>query len=157
MSSMRSPKMNPQNSPSIANCVELKLNAFKRFYSATVALKKHIDAGEVDEIANIIQERQKYMDIIDRIDNYIRKIRRDDPAHVSSLADETRGQIGTLTDEIGKALREISALDKECNIAAASRLDNLKQELLKAMQSQHNLRNYHDGAPHISKFLDVKL
>ena len=155
--SMRSAVKNQEDPLSIRDCVERKLNAFKKFYSATESIKNAIDAGEVDQIEGIIQERRKYMDIIDRIDDYMLKTRRDKPAHVSSLNDETRAQIQTLTDGIKKVLGDISALDKECNIAAASRLSILKQELLKVTQNRHDLQHYHASIPQAPRFLDMQL
>ncbi len=155
--SMGVPVKNQEYQPSLHDCMEKKLNAFKQFYSASVVLKQHIDAGEVDQIDSIIQERRKYMDIIDRINDYILKIGRGTSSHVSSLNDEARAQIQVLTDGIGKTLRAISALDKECTIAGASRLGILKQELLKLNKNRHDLPNYYESIPQTPRFLDMKL
>jgi hypothetical protein len=147
---MRFAVENSKNPPSIQDCLEKKLDACKRFYSATVAIKKNIDAGDVDQIDRIIQERQKSMDIVDRIDDCLLEIKRDKHPHASPLNEETGAQIK-------QVLAEISALDRECHVAAVSRLAALQQEALQAIRTRNDVQRYPDTAPHMSRFLDMKL
>jgi len=154
---MRSPGKNTEDPLKICECLEKKLDILKDFYSATASIKKCFDSWEVEEVDSLIQERAKCMDTVDRIDDYILKIQSDNPTNLSSLPDQNRSLIEILTGGIEKTLRDISALDKKCNIAAALQLGILKQALLETMRDSHGLQGYRNNKPQVSRFLDMKL
>ena len=147
---------NPEDNLQVAECLEKKLSSLKHFYFATAALKKSFDSGEVEQIDALLQEREKYKDMVDRIDDHIHKIRSDEPRHFSSLPDKTRTLIAALTDSIEKTLKEISALDKICNSAASSRHQLLKKALLEIMSARQVVQGYHGNKPHAPRFLDIR-
>ena len=148
--------INPEDPLQVAECLEKKLNLLKHFYFATASLKKSFDSGEVEQIDVLFQEREKYKNIIDRIDDHIRKIRSDEPRHFSSLPDKTKMLIAALTDKIEKTLKEISALDKACNGAASSRHELVKKELLEIMSARQAMKGHHGNKPHAPRFLDIR-
>ena len=155
--STRSPGKHPEDPLRICECLEKKLDSLRNFYLATASVKKTVDCGEADRIDNLIHEREKCMDIIDRIDDYMQKTGSDKPAYFSSLPDKTKAMIKALGGRIEKTLKEISALDKECNTAAALRIGILQQELLKTMRDRHGFQGYGDNKHRIPRFLDMKL
>jgi hypothetical protein len=134
-----------------------KLDALRIFYSVTESIKKILDSGDVDDIDRLILERQKCMDTIGRIDDYIVKIRNDNPAYLSSRPDKTKALRKILNGKIEKTLKEICALDKENSMTAASHHDAVRQELLKMIHNRHGLHGYRDNNTQKPRFLDMKL
>ncbi|MCG6537202.1 MAG: hypothetical protein L7F78_21450 [Syntrophales bacterium LBB04] len=147
---------NYEDTLGISECMEKKLDSLRNFYSVTISIKKTLDSGDVDDIDSLIQERERYIGIIDRIDDYVLKIRNDKPTYFSSLADKTRNLIRVLTGRIEKTLKEISALDKENSKAAATHLHAIQQELLKINHDRHGLHGYRNNIRE-PRFLDMKL
>ncbi len=148
---------NPEDPLRICECLVKKLDSLRNFFSATVSINKTFASGEAANIDGLIQEREKYMELIDRIDAYIRKIREDKPAYLSSLPDKTRTLIKDLYRRIERILGEISAVDKECNAVAVTRTGIMQRELLKMTQDRHGLQGYRGAISRTPRFLDVKL
>lgn len=150
-------KNNYEDPLGICECMEKKLDALSIFYSVTASIKKILDSGDVVDIDSLFQERQKCIDIIDRIDTYIVKIRNDNPTYLSSRPDRTKTLRKVLNGKIEKTLKEIFALDKENSMIADSHRDAVRQELLKIIHNRHGFHGYRDNISQKPRFLDMKL
>jgi len=154
---MRQPGKNPEDPLRVCERLEKKLDLLKNFYSATASIKKCFDSGDVEHIDSLIYEREKCMDTIDRLDACLLESHSGNPTHFSSLPAKTKALIESMNGGIEKTLGEISALDKECNMVAASRFNILQQELLTVNRDRQGLQGYRDNKSQAPRFLNMKL
>jgi hypothetical protein len=140
----------------ISECLHGKLDLLGRFQAATADMKSAFASGDLDAIKGIIQKRRTCMDGIDRADSRVLRVRSDHPAYFASLPEQCKTMIRRLDRSIRERLHEISVLDREYCTSAASSLDGVKQELMRAIENSRRLQEYGNRTQETPRFLDVK-
>jgi len=138
----------------LSGLLEGKLEAFKFFLSATALLKDTVELQETEKIETLIEEREKCIKVIEKIDSRINRIRNS----ISSLPGEEVEKIRTLTKVIDDTAAEAMHLNKEFETMFILHLDNLRNRLSTTRHSRDGIKNYALGAygGGEPRFLDVK-
>lgn len=145
---------------SIYVLLEQKLSAFERFLSATRSLRDMPDfRNNREKIESLIHERQRCIGAINRIDDRINKIRREDPSVISRVPDETRGKIRRLAAMVGDIAAKAGRVNKECETMLTLWRDDTKNQMINIRQGQNGIHGRADKTYRIRqpKFLDITL
>jgi hypothetical protein len=144
----------------ICDLLEQKLNAFERFLSATTSLRGMPDFQNNREvIVSLINERQRCITAIDRIDGRLNRIRREGPALVSRVSNETGGRIRRLETMIRDLATKAGQISKECEAMLALWHDDIKNQMMRVRQGRNGIHSragkaYRTRQP---KFFDMTL
>ena len=144
----------------IYDLLEQKLNAFERFLSATTSLRDMPDfQNNREKIVSLINERQRCINTIDKIDGRIHKIRREGPSLVSRVPNETRGKITRLATMIGDIATKAGQITKECEAMLTLWHDDIKNQMIHIRQGRNGIHSRADKAYRTRqpKFLDMTL
>lgn len=138
-----------------------KREAFKGFLSVTRSLSECSDSEENngEKIASCIEERQRCITMINRIDDRIRRVRSEDPFVISGLSKDAREKLAERAAVIGDIAAQAMQINKECEATLTRRRDELKGQIDAVHRSRHSTpsrarKAYRADQP---KFLDITL
>ena len=132
--------------------LERKITIFGDFISATTSLKDMIELHNVEAVEMIIARRHDYISLISRIDDEILKIRKANPSYE---APETRKRIQSLMKTLENMISKTQRLNQDCETAAESELDKLRNELSELGHSQKVVKGYRGKSGELPRFMDV--
>ncbi len=144
----------------LCDLLEQKREAFEGFLSATQSLEVVPDfQNNGKEIALLLNERRKYIKMIDRIDGRINTIRKESPSFMSRLSKEQKKRIARITALIGKVAVNAERINGECEATVTRWRDDFKGSIDALRRSQLSIRSntrkaYREDQP---KFLDITL
>ncbi len=144
----------------IYDLLEQKREAFEGFLSATTSLKAIADfQNNRERVVSLIDERQRYIKAINRIDGRIDRMRRENPHLVSGLPDGMRERIGRLTAMVSEIAEKAGSINKECEGMLTLWRNDIKDRMIGVRRSHPKVRAradraYRAGQP---RFLDIKL
>lgn len=122
-----------------------KLTILGKFKSATVALRDALDSEDADTINALLTERQRCMDLVNRIDSA-----------TGSLAVRQENEEG-LGGEIRELLEETVFLDRDCADRLKSRVRELRGAAAKINHSRsHVNRKVLTTQNAVPRFLDIR-
>lgn len=138
----------------LCDLLEQKLDAFSNFLSATMVLKELPGSkNDIEKIETFIDERQNCINMIDRIDCQINRIRKE----ITTLSYKTKEKIKTLATIVDDTAAKAVHINKEFEAMLQFHHDDIKNQLLKIRHSrdgvkEYVVRNYGGNQP---RFLDV--
>jgi hypothetical protein len=100
----------------------------------------------------IIARRHDYISLIGRLDDEILKIRKENP----SYAPETRKRIQSLMKTLENMIASTLRLNQDCEAAAESELEKLRNDLSELGHSQKGVKGYRGKPGAFPRFMDVK-
>lgn len=140
--------------------LQQKLDAFTNFLSATMALEELAGSdNDLKKMEPLINKRQGCINIIDRIDDEINSLRKENPAFVSTLAREERERIKIITGRLDETASEAARTNVKFKEMLQSQHDDIKNRLLKMRHIQHGIQGYAHKKRKLNgpRFLDIRL
>jgi hypothetical protein len=136
----------------LCELLEYKIAVFKDFISATASLKDMITEHNAEAVEMIIARRHDCISLIGRVDDEILKIRKANPSYE---APETRKRIQSLMKTLENMIAKTLRLNQDCEAAAESELDKLRNDLSELGHSQKGVKGYRGKSGELPRFMDV--
>jgi t-SNARE complex subunit (syntaxin) len=140
--------------------LQQKLNAFTEFLSATIALQE-LSGSENDlkRINSLINNRQDCINIIDRIDDEINRLRKENRAFISTLPREERERIKVIAEKLDDTTSKAAHVNSKLKKMIRFKHDDIKNQLLKMRHTWRGIQGYSGKGhkTHEPRFLDVRL
>ncbi len=145
--------MTHSRSDEIKRILERRSDAYAEFLSATLLLKKALEAEEMAAVARLIERRAELIGAVDGLD---REIVRCQKAGPYDQPGETVRRTAAISADLGKKLRQIISANQDCHAIAADRLSVLRQELRVLHEKEAGLHGYIRHVEQSPKFLNVR-
>jgi len=145
--------MTHSRSDEITRIMERKSDAFGEFLSATLFLKKALEAEEMAAVTRLIERRAELIGVVDGLDREMVRCRKAGPT------DQTREivrETAAISADLSEKLRQILSANQDCHAIGADRLSVLRKELLIVHEKEEGLHGYIRHVEQISKFLNVR-
>jgi hypothetical protein len=145
--------MTHNHSDDIHLILKRKNDACAEFLSATILLKKALEAEEMAAVAGLIERRAALIKVVAGLDREIAHCQKTD------LNDRIR-EIGPGTANIfadlSEKFRQIRSSNRDCEIVAADRLLLLRKELQIIHEKEEGLCGYNSHVERIPRFLNIR-
>ncbi len=141
------------HSNEIGQILEKKRDAYAEFLSATLLLKKALDAEEMATVSGLIERRSTLMGVIDGLDREM--VRYQKTGHYEPIG-ETGPRTAALSANLSEKLRKIFSENQDCHAIAADRLSRLRKELLTLHERAGGVHGYNHPVGQVPKFLNVR-
>jgi hypothetical protein len=137
----------------IEDTLQQKLQACENFLAATLLLHKALESEELILISKLVACRDKLIKDItesDRLLNHYRQNLKPDfePAFGNSYA--------ALYEELKEKLKQIVAVNQNCDILAARKYFNVKKNLETLFKQEAGIRGYKPSKERMPIFMDIK-
>jgi hypothetical protein len=146
-------KMTHSRSDEIKRILERKSDAYAEFLSATLLLKKALEAEEMAAVTLLIERRAGLIGVVEGLDREMVRCRKAGPY---DQIGETVRRTAAVSADLGEKLRHILSANQDCHAIAADRLSVLSKELLIIHEKEEGLHGYIRHIEHIPKFLNVR-
>lgn len=146
--------MTHSRSDEIKRILERKSDAYAEFLSATLLLKKALEAEDMAAVNRLIERRAGLIGVVDGLDREIVRCRKAGPYDQTG---ETVRRTAAISADLGEKLRQILSADQDCHAIAADRLSLLRQELLIIHEKEEGFHGYIRHVEQIPKFLNVRM
>lgn len=146
-------KMTLSRSDEINLILERKSDAYASFLSATLLLKKALEAEDMASVTRLIERRAALIGEVDRLDREMVHCRKAGPYEKTG---ETVRKTPAVSADPSEKLRQILSVDQACRAVAADRLSELRKELLSLRQTEEGLHGYIRHVEQLPKFLNVR-
>lgn len=133
--------------------LEKKLRACDGFLASTLKLKETLEKEDGQAVAELLKRRSEIIATIDGLDRRIAGYLRSSSPDRSSIA---LPEMGKITGEINKRLRQAAIVNQECEALAAGRRQELRSELATVSREAEGLRGYAQRGGKPPKFLNIK-
>lgn len=141
-------------SDEIKRILERTSDAYAEFLSATLLLKKALEAEEMAAVARLIERRAELIGVVDGLDREMVRCRKAGPYDQSW--ETVWKTTAAISADLDKKLRQILSANQDCHAIAADRLSVLREELLIIHEKEEGLHGYIRHVEHIPKFLNVR-
>ncbi len=131
--------------------LEKKIDLCKKIADSSRTLQEALASRNIDKIAEVIAQRQEYMDAVDRIDETIIRLRAQWQTDIQA---ETQTRMKHLTSAIEGELKIAIPLNQACERSAEQILDSHRLELQKMQQTRQAYQGYAIGRPTTARFFD---
>ena len=145
--------MTHSRSDEIKRILERKSDAYAEFLSATLLLKKALEAEEMAAVNRLIERRTGLIGVVDGLDREMVRCRKAGPYDQGG---ETVRRTAAVSADLGEMLRQILSANRDCDVVAADRLSLLRKELRIIREKEEGLHGYIYQAEQIPKFLNVR-
>lgn len=143
----------PEKESVICALLEKKLTLCKKIVDVSQTLQDALVSRNIVQIAEIVAQRQEYMDKVDETDETIMKFR------VHGLTDIQAGirriRMKCLLSDIEDVLQKTIPLNQACERSAAQILDIQRGELQQMQWTRQAYHGYAGGKPSPARFFDV--
>jgi hypothetical protein len=133
--------------------LERKNDAYAEFLSATLLLKKAMEAEEMTAVTDMIERRAALIGVVDGLDREMIRCRKIGP--YDQIGEIVR-RTAVVSSGLGEKLRQILSANQNCEAAAVDRLWKLEKELQNLREQEEGLHGYIRHAEPISRFLNVR-
>lgn len=145
--------MTHSRSDEIKRILERKNDAYAEFLSATLLLKKALEAEDMAAVNRLIERRAELTGVVDGLDREIVRCRKAGPYDQTG---ETVRRTAAVSADLGEKLRQILSANQNCHAIAADRQSLLRKELLIIHEKEEGLHGYIRHVEQIPKFLNVR-
>ncbi len=144
----------------LCNLLKKKLDAFRAFLSATIALKELTESQSgMEAIESLMEKRESCIGAIDDIDSRINKIRKESPSFISAIPGEERKIVREIAGEIDDIALKAANMNQEFEKTLRLRHDDIKNQMAHIRHAKGGVRSYIRkgyGMPE-PRFLNVRL
>lgn len=145
--------MTHRRSDVMKSILERKSDAYAEFLSATLLLKKALEAEEMAAVTQLIERRAALIAVVDGLD---REVIRSQKVGPSDPTGETVRKTAAVSADLGEKLRQILSANRDCRTVAAERLSVLGKELRDLQGKKEGIHGYTRPVKQIPKFLNVQ-
>jgi hypothetical protein len=140
-------------SDEIKRNLERKNDAYDEFLSATLLLKKALEAGEMEKVNHLLERRAALIGEVDGLDREMIRFQKTVPYDQPA---ETVRKTAAVSEDLGEKLRRIIFANRDCDAVAADRLLLLRKELQVIREKEEGLQGYIRPVQQLPKFLNVR-
>lgn len=137
----------------IHSILERKLAACDEFLSATLLLKKALEAEEMEKVRSLIERRLMLMGVIEGLNREIVGCQK---TGLHNPNEETGRRTAAISANLMRNLRQSLSENRDCDAIASDRLSRLRKELLHLHENKEGLHQYSRRVERIPKFLNVR-
>lgn len=146
--------MTQSRSDEIKRILERKSDAYSDFLSATLLLKKALEAEEMAAVTPLIERRTALIGVVDGLDREMARCQKSGPYDQTG---EAVRRTAALSGDLGEKLQQILTADQECHAVATDRLSLLHEELLNINDKKEGIHGYVRNVKQNPKFLNVRM
>jgi hypothetical protein len=129
--------------------LENKVKACEDFLSATLLLKEALENEKMTRVNELIKRREGLMKIIEGLDLKIDHDRRADSS-------DHNGRTARLLEDLRGILKQIISANRQCDVIAAGRCENMRNDLTSIQRKKEGLQGYGYGRQQLPKFFNTQ-
>jgi hypothetical protein len=133
----------------MGDMLEYKVKVCKDFLSATLLLKEALEKEEMTRVNQLIKRRDGLIRIVEGMDHKIDRGRR-------SGSSDHKARTARLLEDLRGVLRQIISANRQCDLIAADRCENMKKDLTIIQRKKEGLHGYNCGRQQLPKFFNVR-
>lgn len=145
----------PPEASELYHCLKKKFDLLREFSAVTESLKRELDLQNLSGVNDLLDQRQRLIEIIDRMDKQIGQTRSQDVLRGQKLSDGFQDKILDISKGIEEILREVKSLDQECMTRMVSRQEEIKDGLLRIRKGFKTVHCYSGNEVPSPKFMDA--
>jgi hypothetical protein len=139
-------------------CAKLreKTQLLDSYAMATEKIKGTIECDDIQRTALYVEERERVISRIARIDDEIERFKQLDTFSIESWSRKAKDSVRKFLDEIKTSLGRLADMDKQCLALAQAEHDSMRSGILKLRQGFQLARGYGRTGVKNPRFLDLK-
>jgi hypothetical protein len=146
-------KMTHNHSDEVNRILKRKSDACSEFLSATMLLRKALEAEEMTTVVGLIERRTALIGTVDGLDREIAHYQITGPYDQDR---ETARRIAAISADLREKFRQMLSANRDCKAVASERLSLLQKELLVIHEKEEGLHGYNGHIERIPRFLSVR-
>lgn len=153
---MNKRKIEPPSDPippmNLTSLTEKKIEALTQYLKITESLDSKIHSGKIEEIENLLDERNRLIEMVGSIDQEIHAMQLNRPKTEANNFLQSHKEF---IKPIQELLKEIESLDKHCIIKLTQKRNEIKSQLLLNHNFYKTIKFYRKPPHFQPKFLDL--
>lgn len=146
----RSSNLNPQTN--LFNLIVKKIEALTQYLKITESLDSKIYSGDIEEIENLLNERNSLIEMIESIDQEIQELQLNRPKMEANNFLQSHKE---LIKPIQELLKEIESLDQYCITKLTQKRNEIKSQLSQNHNFYRAIKFYRKPPLCQPRFLDL--